>query len=46
MLRRVLYTGFVQRLSDDSRRLRFLPDIRNADIHRQSLDHMPFVGAI
>ena len=30
----VLYTGFVQTPSDDSRRLRYLPDICNADIHR------------
>ena len=30
----VLYTGFVQTLSGDSKRLRFLPDICNADIHK------------
>ena len=29
----VLYTGFVQTPSGDSKRLRFLPDICNADIH-------------
>ena len=30
----VLYIGFVQTPSGYSRRLRFLPDICNADIHR------------
>ena len=30
----VLYTGFVQTPSGDSRRLRFLPNICNADIHK------------
>ena len=30
----VLYTGFVQTPSSDSRRLRFLPNICNADIHK------------
>ena len=30
----VLYTGFVQTPSGDSKRLRFLPDICNADIHK------------
>ena len=32
----VLYTGFVQTPSGDSKRLRFLPDICNADIHKTS----------
>ena len=30
----VLYTGFVRTLSSDSKRLRFLPDICNADIQK------------
>ena len=30
----VLYTGFVQTLSGSSRRLRFLPNICNADIYK------------
>ena len=30
----VLYTGFVQTPGSDSKRLRFLPDICNADIHK------------
>ena len=30
----LLYTGFVQTPSSDSRRLRFLPNICNADIHK------------
>ena len=30
----VLYTGFVQKPSGNSRRLRFLPNICNADIHK------------
>ena len=30
----VLYTGFVQTPSGNSRRLRFLPNICNADIHK------------
>ena len=30
----VLYTGFIQTPSGDLRRLRFLPDICNADIHK------------
>ena len=30
----VLYTGFVQTPSGDSKRLRFLPDICNAEIHK------------
>ena len=32
----VLYTGFVHTLSSDSKRLRFLPDICNADIQKTS----------
>ena len=32
----VLYTGFVHTLSSDSKRLRFLPDICNADIEKTS----------
>ena len=30
----VLYTGFVQTPSGDSKQLRFLPDIGYADIHK------------
>ena len=33
----VLYTGFVHTLSSDSKRLRFLPDICNADIQKTRL---------
>ena len=32
----VLYTGFVQTLSGDSKRTRFLPDICNANIHKNA----------
>ena len=32
----VLYTGFVQTPSSDSKRLQFLPDICNADIHKNA----------
>ena len=32
----VLYTGFVHTTSSDSKRLRFLPDICNADIQKTS----------
>ena len=39
----VLYTGFVQTPSGDSKRLRFLPDICNADIYKAALfeKHIP-----
>ena len=32
----VFYTGFVQTPSGDSKRLRFLPDICNANIHKNT----------
>ena len=38
----VLYTGFVHTLSSDSKRLRFLPDICNADIQKTSFSAKPY----
>ena len=40
----VLYTGFVHTLSGDSKQLRFLPDICNADIQKTSFSARTYTG--
>ena len=39
----VLYTGFVQTPSGDLRRLRFLPDICKADIHKTAFSAKTYI---